>query len=74
VLWLGMSITAILGYYCFIDFDGTQANYGTILQLTIYHMYIQGELTVIYFLKILFTLFLRHLSAVFEIEFETLSI
>ncbi|XP_070497449.1 uncharacterized protein [Chironomus tepperi] len=43
LVWLGLSITAILGYYCNIDFAGTGANYGTILQLTLYHMYFQGE-------------------------------
>lgn len=43
--WLGLSITAILGYYCNIDFAGTTANYGTILQLTLYRLYFQGECT-----------------------------
>jgi hypothetical protein len=38
-----MTVLAILGYFCYIDFSGTSANYGTVLQLTLYHMYIQGE-------------------------------
>ncbi|KAG5677711.1 hypothetical protein PVAND_007443 [Polypedilum vanderplanki] len=55
LLWIGMSITAILGYYCSIDFIGTEANYGTILILTLYQLYIKGDCTPSGFPQIDFT-------------------
>lgn len=38
-----MSITAILAYFCNIDFAGITANYGTALRVTIFQMYFRGE-------------------------------
>lgn len=43
--WLGMSITALVSYNCHYDFAGTTANFGTILRLTIFHMYFRGDCT-----------------------------
>lgn len=40
--WLGMSIVAILSYYCYIDFINIGANFGSVLQVTIFHMYFRG--------------------------------
>lgn len=40
--WLGMSIVAILSYYCYIDFADIGANFGSVLQVTIFHMYFRG--------------------------------
>lgn len=44
--WLGMAITAIIGYNCNIDFEGTGANYGSLLITTLYHMYFRGKILI----------------------------
>lgn len=41
--WIGMSVSAILAYYCSFSFVDVSANYGTILQITIFQMYFRGE-------------------------------
>lgn len=43
--WLGMSITALVSYNCHYDFTGTTANFGTLLRLTMVHMYFRGSCT-----------------------------
>lgn len=43
--WLGLSITGILAYYGHIDFDGSAANFGYLLRLTIFEMYFHGDST-----------------------------
>lgn len=44
--WLGMSISALVSYNCHYDFAGTAANFGTILRLTLFHMYFRGDCSV----------------------------
>jgi hypothetical protein len=42
IAWLGMSITAIIGYNCSIGFEGVGTNYGSLLIVTLYEMYFRG--------------------------------
>lgn len=46
LIWMGLSITAIVAYYCNLDFDGVTATMGSITGLTLFQLYFRGWLLI----------------------------
>lgn len=44
LIWIAMSIMAILAYFCVFNFRGMIASLGTLTELTLFRMYFHGEL------------------------------
>lgn len=42
LIWIAMSIMAILAYYCIFNFRGMIASLGTLTELTLFRMYFHG--------------------------------
>lgn len=42
LIWIAMSIIAILAYYCVFNFRGMSASLGTLTELTLFRMYFHG--------------------------------
>lgn len=42
LIWMGLSIIAIVAYYCNLDFTGVTATMGSITGLTLFQLYFRG--------------------------------
>lgn len=63
LIWIAMSVMAILAYFCIFNFRGMIASLGTVTELTLFRMYFHGRLLTLPFDYIISHRFLWYYSS-----------